>query len=218
MAKTAAQLLTKIRQRLGEQPDANGVYPQTVWTDQFLLDGINNANSLIEQEGLDVWWQVAKDTSLTTVAGTNKYTLPAGVEEILTLWVGAVSAGTNYTQADYNGFEDIVGGTAYTIQTEGATKYLYLFPVPTTAQTVTIKYLAHQTELTTADTTAVTTLPDKYHMFFVWKAIAEARYREEEQKLGDVANIEAERVFDNLKTYEPNPKFTRGRHYTEVLR
>jgi hypothetical protein len=217
---TVAQMLEKTRRLLGEQQDSTGVYPQSVWTDQFLIDGFNQAMDILQGDGF--WFTDTIDTSLTTVSGTQRYALPDAIQEVHSLYVGAITAGMEYTPVSRDAFDNLVGGPAYKIDEDGDEAYIYLYPTPlVTGTTITIRGVKRPTQLSSATTTAVTTLPDMYHMYLVWSAVAYARAREEEYQAVQFAQAKADELYYTLWRNEIAPggrQILRFRHPAELLR
>ena len=201
---TAQQLLDRTRGQLGEQVDENGDYPQSVWTDQFLLDGVNMGIRRLARD--QFWFFVKLDTSLTTVASQAAYTLPTGIEKILSIHLGAVSAGNEVVPISTFDFDNIIGGSAYKIENNGTTSKIYLDPAPTTAgTTIRIKGISTQTELTTDGLSGVTAIPDRYSDFLMWTSVANAHSRENEGELEDRAQAKADDIYMDIWVNELAP-------------
>lgn len=320
-------MLEKVRRLLGEQQDSDGSYPQTVWTDQFLLDGVNQAGDRLERDGF--WWLVKKDTSISTVSGTNKYAVPTGLQEVESIFIGTVGAGLELTPVSPFDFDNLVAGSAYMLESDGTTPgtaYIYVYPTPTLVQTMTIKGIFRQAQLEaraqgtitmsgvatanetfvidtqtftwkasrsttgevtigasaaaaadniitavnldladftatksgsatvlisadssasseystiftesstnmavdgsgtlggTPGTSTTTSLPDRYHMFFVWSAVAYAHERQEEPGLADRARAFADEIYGDIWRNEIAPggqEIVRFKHPGEYLR
>lgn len=195
-------MLEKARRLLGEQQDSSGAYPQDVWTDQFLIDGINQASDRLERFGVRFFNKV--DTSLTTTAGTISYLLPAGMTRVDQLFIERAGVttptpGNEYTPVSPEDFVNLLAGKAYTIEGNGSSPLIKIYPTPSvTGQNIILRGVGRQTELSSASTSAVTNLPDAYHMFFVWSMVAYARFREEETAGRLEAEQKAEDVYGDI--------------------
>ncbi len=165
---TAAQLLEKTRRLLGEQKDSTGEYPQSVWTDQFVLDGMNQGMDKLERYGF--FFLHEQNTRLTTVAGQAAYELPSGVQEILSVSIGTPAPGEELAPVAPVDFQNLLAGDAYTLENDGRTTYLRISPTPqTTGTVITLKTLARQTQLSTyaAGTLTLDALPPVNRQFVV---------------------------------------------------
>lgn len=210
-------MLEKVRRLLGEQADSNGDYSQAVWTDQFLLDGLNQAMDRCTRAGF--WFYRDKDTTLTTVSGTNRYSLATpNLQSIESVYVGTLSSENQYAPISAYDFDNLLGGQYYKIEADADTQYLYLYPTPTqTGSTIYLRGIERATQLSSADTTVRTNLPDHYHMFLVWSAVVYARYREEEISMKREAEREAEDIWENLWMNEIAPGGQQGLRFKHPL-
>jgi hypothetical protein len=205
---TVAAMLEKVRRLLGEQTDSVGAYPSSVWTDQFLVDGMNQGMDRITRDGF--WFHVKKDVTLTTVSGTNRYALPDAIQAVTSLYLGTPGAGLELVPMAKTDFDNLVSGAAYAIENDDTEAYIYLYPTPTSAQTITIYGIARQAQLSSASSSATTNLPDQYAMFLVWSAVAYAHGRQEELELEAWAQRKADDIYFDIWRNEIAPGGRQG--------
>lgn len=197
-----------MRKLLGEQLDDTGAYPQTVWTDQFLYDGVDAAMDECARQGY--WFTYYTDASLTTVSGTNSYAIPTTIQQVEQVFVGTPTAGQELTPVSPEDFANVVSGNCYTLETQagatdttGGTYKIKLFPTPTTTGTViTIRGIGRMTPAATA---TYISLFDAYHMFLVWRAVEYARIREENVTGMGIAKQKGDAIWDDIYINEIAP-------------
>jgi hypothetical protein len=169
-----------------EDATSAGVGAANIWSVADLKHYLNQANKqIINQLNTSVNWMLDVDNTITTVASTQSYDLPADFGHIARVWINQQYSlrkmhyrrlGTDSTSTGQP-TRYLVEGAYYK---DGATPTIYyrkmkLWPIPDAVYTIYYDYFMRTPTMDTD--TDVSPVPEGYHMAVVYRAAAMACVR-----------------------------------------
>lgn len=160
---TVADLLTSVR-----YPIRDG--GTNKWTGAELLDYINRGYRLIFARLVQIKSDLVKtSTTVSLVAGTENYAIPAGLQAIEFLYVEGSEK--PLPQVDMSYIENYTTKVSSQADTPGCfalfNSYIYVRPIPAAAGTLTVYYYGQPTDLDSGDTTPFNGIADEALIAFV---------------------------------------------------
>lgn len=192
MSKTPTEIATASRQRYNSVND-------TFYSDAEIIDIVYEGELDLAQYALVI---EDVDTSVTTVAGTQSYSLPSNTIAIRRVeYDGAKLKKINFRE------DDALTGSNSDQTTQGTPQYyyewndkIYLRVLPDAAKTLRIHRYKEPTVLTTASTAL--SIPSRYHMNLIDYVVGEMAAKDKNFKVASYFNSRWELKKQRAKLFE----------------